>query len=456
MYTIDSTTHAVSIEDAPTPGQVAPSSLFGFGSVVNEISASGGNIVGLAKTVVTCPFGAQTASVNGFMASTVSRDPGAGIRNGTITKDDFLDTIAEVNFRILKATGGAKNPINRTAMETTHVGTCGDEIKVQNVVATWPPLRLGMVIDDTGSMSEELGGVKTALADFIGSVNSDPNQVQRGVSYELVSFKDEPTLRLAQTTDAEAAISAVNGLFASGGGDCPEESLGALALELSNLEGDENSAGQIVLVTDASPHSDASDDVISRANAAGVKVNVLLSGDCVSTAATSLSLTAAASTGVPSARAVFEKIARETGGLFFYKPNGTPDDYKTILGQIFQTAVRGDDTTPPTVTVTVSPGVLWPPNHKMVLLDTKVAAVDDTDPAPIVSLVGVTVNEPDDGQGDGSTSNDVVIDEAGHIYVRAERSGSGNGRFYTITYKAVDDSGNTGFGSVDVVVPHNK
>lgn len=462
LYVLNRSTLAVTVRHAQAPAAAAPGSgssapdaapnaIFGFMSAVNEIKAPGADILGLAKTVVTCPFGAQTADVLGFMASTVSRDPIAGLRNGVITRDDFLDTISEANFRVLKAAGGARNPINRTAMETTHSGTCGSDVMVRNVVATWPPLRLGMVIDDTGSMGEELGGVKTALTGFIDRVATDTGRTQRVVSYDLVSFKDSPSVRLANSTDTFAAIAAVNGLFASGGGDCPEDSLGALGAELAQLAADDNSEGEIVLVTDASPGPGRADGVIAQANALGVRVNVMLSGDCVAATA---ARTPAAAAAVPSARAVFERIARETGGLYFYRPGGSAEDYRAILSEIFESAFSGD-TTPPTVTVTASPSLLWPPNHQMVRIDAAATAVDDQDPAPTVRLLGVTVNEPHDGQGDGNTGADVVVNAAGQIYLRAERSGTGKGRFYTITYEAIDRSGNKGFGSVDVVVPHN-
>lgn len=434
---------------------------FGFGSVVAQISSSGGDILGLGKTVITCPFGAQTANVSGFMASSLSRDPaGAGIKRGTLVLDTFLDSVSEVRFRILKAAGGARNLSNRTTMETSHTGSCGGDVKFTNLVSTWPPLRIQMAIDDTGSMGEELGGVKAALTNFIATQNTSAEQVQRGISYELISFKDSPTLRLANTEDTAAAISAVNTLSASGGDDCPEDSLGALNLALDRVTGDEDSEGQIVLVTDASPGPGSVDGVISRARSLGVRVNVMLSGDCVSSSAASVSAlsTAAAVTAVPSARDVFKRIADETGGLYFYKPGGTADDYSEILAKIFARAAggNGNDTTPPVVTLNATPNVIWPPDHKMVRIGVEVSAVDDTDPSPVISLVGVTVSDPDDGQGDGHTTSDVQITEAGEIYVRAERSGSGHDRFYTITYRATDKSGNVGFGTADVRVPHNK
>lgn len=150
-------------------------------------------------------------------------------------------------------------------METTHHGICGDDVELQNIVSTWPPFRTGLVIDDTGSMSNELAGVKSALTNFIATHNTDPNKIQRDVSYEIISFKDSPTLRLANTEDTDAVINTVNSLFPSGGGDCPEDSIGALNLALNNLVGDENSEGGIILVTDASPGSGNVADIISRA-----------------------------------------------------------------------------------------------------------------------------------------------------------------------------------------------
>jgi hypothetical protein len=39
--------------------------------------------------------------------------------------------------------------------------------------------------------------------------------------------------------------------------------------------------------------------------------------------------------------------------------------------------------------------------------------------------------------------------------LRAERSGSGGDRIYTVTYQATDDSGNQARVSQQVVVPHD-
>ena len=115
------------------------------------------------------------------------------------------------------------------------------------------------------------------------------------------------------------------------------------------------------------------------------------------------------------------------------------------------------DNSPPTFDrLSVSPDLLWPPNHKMVDVEATVIASDNFDPSPTVTLISVTSNEPDNGKGDGNTTNDIVIVDDTSFRLRAERSGRGNGRVYTITYQVADDCGNTATDSVDVLVPHSR
>jgi len=113
------------------------------------------------------------------------------------------------------------------------------------------------------------------------------------------------------------------------------------------------------------------------------------------------------------------------------------------------------DSVPPALNVTVSPNTLWPPNHKYVTVKATVSVTDNTDPHP-TWLVSVASNEPDNGLGDGDTANDIVIVDNVTFKLRAERSGSGTGRVYTITYRVTDTCGNSTTASVTVTVPHNK
>jgi hypothetical protein len=124
------------------------------------------------------------------------------------------------------------------------------------------------------------------------------------------------------------------------------------------------------------------------------------------------------------------------------------------------------DTTPPEMSVSVSPDTLWPPNHKMVLITPTITASDNCDPYPTIELELITMNEGDGSNtydpnydsivGDGDTDNDIQVDENGNIYLRAERLGTSSGRIYTIIYVAVDASGRRTTATATVTVPHNQ
>lgn len=116
------------------------------------------------------------------------------------------------------------------------------------------------------------------------------------------------------------------------------------------------------------------------------------------------------------------------------------------------------DTTPPEVSSSVQPSLLWPPNHRMVDVHSSVVVDDCT--LTTVTLTSVTSNEPENGMGDGDTAPDILGAEIGSadagFQVRAERSGGGSGRVYTVVVTAVDEAGNSASGTSEVVVPHDR
>lgn len=114
------------------------------------------------------------------------------------------------------------------------------------------------------------------------------------------------------------------------------------------------------------------------------------------------------------------------------------------------------DVTAPQMTISLSRDTLWPANHKYVTVNAAVDMTDDADPNSTLTLVSVTSSEPDDGDGDGDTVNDIVIVDDFTFQLRAERSGTGPGRIYTITYQAVDACGNVSIVTATVTVPHNQ
>lgn len=115
------------------------------------------------------------------------------------------------------------------------------------------------------------------------------------------------------------------------------------------------------------------------------------------------------------------------------------------------------DTVGPSITVGLSQDILWPPDHRLIPITTTVNVLDRCDPGASFRLVSITSNEPDDGLGDGDTPNDIRGVQLGTadttFLLRAERSGTGVGRIYTIVYRAVDSAGNTRDVTVYVRVP---
>lgn len=102
--------------------------------------------------------------------------------------------------------------------------------------------------------------------------------------------------------------------------------------------------------------------------------------------------------------------------------------------------------------VSVDQPVLQPPNHRLVnvAVDYQVASA-----CPVTCTLSVSSNEPIDGTGDGDTSPDWIVIDAHHVKLRAERSGNGKDRVYTITITCTDDAGNSSSQTVTVTVPHD-
>lgn len=99
--------------------------------------------------------------------------------------------------------------------------------------------------------------------------------------------------------------------------------------------------------------------------------------------------------------------------------------------------------------------LLWPPNHKLVTIS--ILGVTDPDGDPVsIAVTGITQDEPVNGLGDGDTSPDGFGIGTAQAQIRAERSGTGNGRVYAIMFTADDGKGGLCTGQVTVGVPHDQ
>jgi hypothetical protein len=92
----------------------------------------------------------------------------------------------------------------------------------------------------------------------------------------------------------------------------------------------------------------------------------------------------------------------------------------------------------------------------MVPVTVAVSVSDICDTTPTCTITSVSSNEPVNGLGDGDTAPDWVITGGLSVNLRAERSGTGSGRLYTIAVTCTDDSGNSSTGTVGVTVPHSQ
>ena len=118
------------------------------------------------------------------------------------------------------------------------------------------------------------------------------------------------------------------------------------------------------------------------------------------------------------------------------------------------------DTSSPSLSVTLTPSVLWTPHHRMVDIVANIQTSDGCDSEPLVELVSITSNEPGEGRGDGSGEPDILGAEMGtddrQFKLRAERAGDGTARVYTAKYRATDASGNWSEATAQVIVPHDR
>ena len=114
------------------------------------------------------------------------------------------------------------------------------------------------------------------------------------------------------------------------------------------------------------------------------------------------------------------------------------------------------DTVPPTITsVTATPDVLLQANHQMVPVGVRVSASDNSGQPVVCRIISVASNEPVESLGDGDTAPDCLVTGNLSLNLRAERSGKGTGRVYTVTVECSDTSDNLSTKDVTVIVPRN-
>jgi hypothetical protein len=111
------------------------------------------------------------------------------------------------------------------------------------------------------------------------------------------------------------------------------------------------------------------------------------------------------------------------------------------------------DTTPPSLTVTLTPSTL-PSHGKHVPITATITAKDDYDPAPEIKLESIT---PSELVAPGDIRDASLGTDDRQFMLMAESKGMKKAaRFYTVIYSATDASGNKATASATVTVAHDE
>ncbi len=160
-------------------------------------------------------------------------------------------------------------------------------------------------------------------------------------------------------------------------------------------------------------------------------------------------------------------IALDPAGNAYVAGVTSSHDFPTTPGA-FRTSSGGEetfvskfalafDTTPPKITLSATPKVLWPPNGRMVPV-TIFGTITDTGSGVNASSAAYAVQ---DEYGEVQPTGAITLGPGGSysftVLLQASRLGIDlDGRRYTVTVSASDNAGNAGSESGAVIVPHDQ
>ena len=118
------------------------------------------------------------------------------------------------------------------------------------------------------------------------------------------------------------------------------------------------------------------------------------------------------------------------------------------------------DKTPPSVACLAEPSQLWPPNRRMIPVTVATTFTDGLSGPATLTITTSESNEPDSGAVPGDPTDDIQGFELGSSStegaLRAQRTGAGGNRVYTLGYTGLDVADNSATCSTAVIVPHDK
>jgi len=173
---------------------------------------------------------------------------------------------------------------------------------------------LGFVIDDTGSMGPEIAGVRSSVNQIVSRVAGTDDEPD---NYLLQRFGDPSVPGPFVTKNASALLSAVNAIFPSGGGDCPELAQTGLISAIGAASG----GSKLYFYSDASS-KDASlaGNVAAAANRKKITINYILTGSC------------------SPVDPAYIRVAESTGGQVFF----IPASQTSLIFNLIEPSLTGD------------------------------------------------------------------------------------------------------------------
>jgi hypothetical protein len=202
------------------------------------------------------------------------------------------------------------------------------------------------------------------------------------------------------------------------------------------------------------PAADAGDDQ-TRNEGATVALDGTASsdpdGDQLAYAWTQLSGPTVALSGSTSATPTFVAPPVAAGGATLVFRLSVSDGLGGTTSDEVSVLVQNVNDPPACHRARAYPPILWPPNHKLVPV-TIVGHAWGPWHRMTTTVTSVTQDEPVSGLGEGDTSPDAVI-HGSKVLLRAERSGTGNGRVYRLHFTATNERGDTCTGLAAVWVP---
>ncbi len=157
--------------------------------------------------------------------------------------------------------------------------------------------------------------------------------------------------------------------------------------------------------------------------------------------------------GVP---VTFLPTCRLAGGLALGTHTITLEVTDEVTTPVTATiTVKVVDTSVPTLAPLPNTTLLWPPNHEMVHIVIEANAADNS--SEVTLSATVSCDDPKAEIGVDFTAPQInQLTGVITLQLRSERPGYVDGRTYTITVTATDDSGNSSSAQVNIVCPHDR